>query len=151
MKWQAMFRGDYVTAAEMGDARPTLTIAGAKVVRLAGEDGREKDKGVVTFRETDRGWVICKTVAACLGAMFGDETDGWVGKRVTLYATEVAVGREKKLGIRVVGSPDLAKPVEAEIRLPRKRPFKMKLIPTAAGPAPVAHDGEQADENGVLP
>ena len=133
-----MFKSDYVTALELGDKTPTLTIDDVRIVKLEGEDGTSKDRGVVYFKETKRGWVLAKTNALCLSAMFGDNTDDWKGKHVTLFSQMVQVGKEKKPGIRVMGSPDLASPRSLVIRLPRKKAFTMTLQKTGAKSEPVA-------------
>lgn len=130
MHWKSMFKGDYIAAVEFDGKSPTLTVAEVRMAKLEGEDGRQKDKGVVFFKETDRGWVLCKTNAMCLAAMFGDQVEGWTGKRVTLFATDVKVGPETKPGIRVKGSPDIDKTLNVEIKLPKRKPFQMQLAPT---------------------
>jgi hypothetical protein len=153
MNWKLLFKGDYIAAVEMGDKTPTLTIKGVKLCKLEGEDGRQKDKGIVFFREIDRGWVLCKTNAMCLARMFGDDTNDWAGKRVTLFSTMVQVGKEKAAGIRVKGSPDLSSPMTVEIKLPRKKPVHMRMLVTgksaaAAEPTPEptpGADGEIVD------
>ena len=128
MDYRAMFKGDYISAVEFAGRRPTFTIDQIRLVPLPDEKtGRDKDKGVVFFRESPRGWVLCKTNAICLAGMFGPQTGGWTGKRVTLYACEVQFGREKVPGIRVFGSPDLERPVRVEVKLPRKKPFVMTM------------------------
>jgi hypothetical protein len=132
MDWHLLFKGDYVSAVELGDKTPTLTIADVRIVKLEGEDGRIKDKGVVYFRETERGWVLNRTNATCLASMFGDNTDDWKGKHVTLKSEEVQVGKERKPGIRVKGSPDLAAPKDVMIRLPRKKPYALRMTKTGA-------------------
>lgn len=128
------FKGDYIAAVEFDGKTPTLTVDHVKLVELEDEDGKRKSRPVVYFRETPRGWVLCKTTAQALAAMFTPETDTWTGKRVTLYAAEVQVGRERKPGIRVKGSPDIAEPVTFELRLPRKKAQRVTLEPT--GPKP---------------
>jgi hypothetical protein len=138
MNWKLMFKGDYIAAVEMGDKTPTLTIKGVKLCKLEDDKGRQKDKGIVFFREIDRGWVLCKTNAMCLARMFGDDTNDWTGKRVTLFSTPVQVGKEKQPGIRVKGSPDLAAPMTVEIKLPKKKPFPMRMLVTKPGAAAAA-------------
>jgi len=137
MNYQALFQGEYLKAAEFGTTEPTLTITDIKLEKLQSlkpeEEDKTKTKGVVYFREVDRGWVINRTNAECLRGMFGDETGDWIGKRVTLFATMVALGAKKELGIRVKGSPDIDAPVDVEIKLPRRRPVKMRLHPTDGG------------------
>jgi hypothetical protein len=152
----AAFRGDYIAAVEFEGKTPLVTIDHVKIVDLVGEDGSTKQKPVVYFRESKRGWVLCKTTAQGLAAMFGAETDKWTGKRVHLRAEEVQVGKERKPGIRIAGSPDVAGPVTFELRLPRKKPKRVTLAKTTAGKAAEAPPEpepapEEADAEGILP
>lgn len=159
MDYRALFKGDYIAAVEIGDKKPTLTISGVKLCKLQQEDGREKDKGIVTFKEIERGWVLNRTNAQAIAAMFGNETDGWIGKRVSLHAVPVRVGPKTKPGIRVYGSPDISAPVTFMLTLPRKKPIKTTLQPTGKkqpvtqpGPvqeteAPAASEGDAGIES----
>jgi hypothetical protein len=138
----AAFKGDYIAAVEFDGKTPTLTIEHVKMLDLEDDKGKTKTRPVVSFRETKRGWVMNKTSAQALSALFSTpETDKWTGKRVTLAAEMVAFGKERVLGIRVKGSPDISSPVTFELKLPRKRPQKVTLVPTgkakpAESPAP---------------
>jgi hypothetical protein len=149
MNWKLMFKGDYMAAIEFGNRQFGGEIASVKLCKLEGDDGRQKEKGVVYFKGNDKGWVLCKTNAMCLAAMFGEDTTTWVGKRVTLYATMVSVGKEKQPGIRVKGSPDLTKPIPVTIKLPRKKAFTVTMQPTGKGgaaPVPEPAPEEPSDE-----
>lgn len=132
MDYRLMFKGDHISAAEFAGKVPTLTIKDVRLVRMEDEKKGEREKGVVHFHETDRGWVINRTNAESLAHMFGPDTDHWAGKRVTLRAEQVRFGKETVPGIRVVGSPDIPKPVSFELKLPRKRPVKVTLQVTKA-------------------
>ena len=154
MNYLAMFKGDYLAAAELGPKQPTVTITSLKAVQMEDEKTQAmKEKWVVFFRETKRGWVINKTCAILIAGMFGPETQGWLGKRVTLYSTKVKLGGEKVDGIRVLGSPDLPAPVEVTVKLPKKKAQKVRLVPTAVGASiePPPAPEEQPDAEGVLP
>lgn len=129
----AAFKGDYIAAVEFEGKTPLITIDHVKICELEGEDGKKKARPVVYFRESPRGWVLCKTTAQALAALFGAETDKWTGKRVHLRAEEVQVGKERKPGIRIAGSPDIEAPVKFELRLPRKKPKVVTLAKTTAG------------------
>ncbi|MEY2668999.1 MAG: hypothetical protein RJA59_1637 [Pseudomonadota bacterium] len=127
------FKGDYIAAVEFNGKTPTLHIDHVQVVELEDDDGKKKSRPVVYFRETKRGWVLCKTTALCLAQMFTPETDKWTGKGVTLFAEDVQVGKEKKPGIRVKGSPDIAADMTFELKLPRKKARKVRLVKTQNG------------------
>jgi hypothetical protein len=125
-----MFPSNYLAAVEFGNRVFNGKIESVKIAKLESEDGRQKDKGVVFFEGNEKGWVLCKTNAICLAAMFGDDTANWVGHSVTLFATPVKVGKKIEPGIRVKGSPDLEKTLEVEIKLPRRNAFTMVLQAT---------------------
>lgn len=145
----AAFKGDYIAAVEFGTKTPLITIDHVKVVSLEGEDGKKKDRPVVYFREAPRGWVLCRTTAQALAAMFGVETDGWSGKRVHLRAEEVQVGKEKKPGIRIAGSPDIESPVSFMLALPRRKPRKVTLAKTTMGAKVEAAPEPEPDEEPI--
>lgn len=146
MHYLALFKGDYITAVEFGGKCPTMTIARVEEVGLEGDDGKVKTKGVVWFRETPRGFVLNRTNATCIAAMFGDETEDWSGKRITLHAQPVKLGPKTVPGIRVKGSPDLDRPVVAEVKLPRRKPRKIRLEVTGNGRA--ESGGREPGEDG---
>jgi hypothetical protein len=136
MDWRKYFTGEYLGAVEFGDKmphQPTFTISGIKPVEVEEEGKPSKNKAVITFKDTDRAWLLNKTNAICLAGMFGNEANQWVGKRVTLLAVMVPVGKSREPGIRIKGSPDIAEHVDVEIKLPRKRPFTMRMLPTTEG------------------
>lgn len=74
----------HIEAAELtGDTPVTIE-------RVAFADvGEEKvNKGVLFFREFDRGMVLNRTNLKRIIAQHGNETDEWVGKSVVLYPSE---------------------------------------------------------------
>lgn len=140
MDYRAYFQGEYLNAAELGKATPTVRIIGIKLVDVPviGKDGdvdeaKTKAKGVLYFEGKKRGIVLNRTNAQAIAAMFGLDTDGWMGKRITIHAVPVKVGNKTEPGIRVMGSPDIKAPVTFELTLPRKRPVKTTLQVTVLG------------------
>jgi hypothetical protein len=141
------FLGTYITAAELIGKTPTLTISHVtleKVESLKASDdqgaGKTKDRIVVYFSESksDRGWLLNRTNAECLKEMWGRETNDWIGKKVTLYTTNVRVGPKVEPGIRVKGSPELTTPLTFDLKLPRKKPTPCTLHPTGKQPEQAA-------------
>lgn len=137
------FLGEFISAAELVGKPPvTLTINKVtleKVESLKATDdeggGKLKDKVVVYFKESKsgRGWLLNRTNAEALKAMWGRETDNWLGHKVTLFVQQVRVGKKMEPGIRVKGSPELEKALQFELKLPRKKPILTQLVPTPAG------------------
>ena len=140
LKW-GLFKGKDVT----------LTITRAHVEMLPGEKG-EKERAVVSFKETPKQLTLCKTNGLCLKAMLGRDVSKWTGRRVTFYPDEtIKVGAKVVGGIRVRGAPDLAEPLTVEIALPQKRPFTMTLKPTkAVGSAKVADEPQRDEATGEI-
>lgn len=146
MHYRRLFVGDYLQATEFDGRVPTFTVTRVEIKDLPSlkNEGEEQSKGVIYFREVKRGWVINRTNGEAMNAMFGPETDRWIGKRVTLRAEEVQVGPKKDMGIRVVGSPDIKAAVTFDLCLPWKKPKKVRLVPTVPG-QPVVFDEPPAD------
>lgn len=155
MDWRLAFRGSFISAIEFAGKEPTLTITGVKMVTVDDEKTKKtKEKLVVYFKETDRGWVPCKTTAMCLAGMFAsNETAAWVGKHVTLYSAKVKFGPDVVDGIRVRGSPDLTAPVTITIKLPKKKAQAVVLLPTGKknGKAPVPVQASEPEPEFDMP
>lgn len=131
------FHGAYIAAVELGDTTPTYTIARVGIEKVEsmkiGDDdgkGKEKDRLIVFFREIPRGWLLNRTNAECLVDLWGRDAEQWVGHKVTLFSTPVRVGPKMEPGIRIKGSPELTSERVVSVKLPRKKPQPMKLIPT---------------------
>jgi hypothetical protein len=78
-----------------------LTIKGQKLQSI-GQGAQAENKLVLSFQETDKELVVNKTnFSAIATALAEDDSDHWIGKRITLYATEVEYKGETMLGIRV--------------------------------------------------
>lgn len=148
MHYEAMFRGDYIAAVEMEEGKPlTLTITGIDFRSMFDEKKKGNiEKAVVSFREEERGWVINKTNAQLVAAMFGPETNDWRGKRVTIERQQVRLGGKMTPGIRVIGSPDLNSDITATVDLPRKRPQEVRLRRTGGGGRTRGGDGPWLDK-----
>jgi hypothetical protein len=123
--------GSYIKAAEFKlGTEFTVTLEKVHKEQLEGDDGKKKGKGVVAFRGKEKEWVTNKTNLICLAAMFGPMVKDWAGKRITIVTEMVSVGAEKRPGFRIKGSPDITAPIDAVIKLPRKRPITRTLVPT---------------------
>lgn len=101
MKMSQMFPSKYLKADELGDSDHTFTISRIAIESLG--QGAEKDeKPVVYFSEIEKGLVVNKTNATTITKIAGsDDTEDWIGKKVTLFATEVQFGADMVLSIRV--------------------------------------------------
>ncbi len=145
-----LIQGRFLKAADF-DGKPWTSppVANVKLEKLEGNTGA-RIRGVLYFEGFDKGWVLNRTNLECLKAMFGHETDNWIGRRVTLHPV---VWSGEDLAIRVKGSPDIERPIQVEVKLPRKKPFVMQLQKVGgAGGKPAqktAANGKAAAPDGV--
>jgi hypothetical protein len=128
--------GDYLSADHIDGKPATVTMDVVKMVDLQDEKGQHKNRPVVYFKGTPRGWILNRTNAEALAAMFGLETTAWQGRRVTLVSAEVQFGPNKVKAVRVAGSPDLSADVTFDLKLPRKKAQRVTLTRTANGTVP---------------
>lgn len=144
MHADALIVGEFIKATEFGStlpAEPTWTIRGWEIVEVQSlKPGASSDKmvpkGIIYFNEQPRGWVINRTNVEILKVLIGEDVDAWVGRRITLHAQKVSLGREKVLGILVHGSPELTAERKVVVKLPKKAPQTFTLVPTGPRPAP---------------
>jgi hypothetical protein len=119
------FSGRYINAnlVEGLNLRPlTIQRIQAEEVENPDKPSEKKERMVIYFEGAKAGWLVNRTNAECLVALFGRRTEDWVGKRVALKSEMVRVGPTQQPGIRVHGSPDIDTDVKFGLRLPRKRP-----------------------------
>lgn len=94
---------DYLFAFDLKGRDVTLTIERVTAGELTALGGRKSKKPLVYFKEGREKKPLamnatnCKTVAA----LYGNDTDGWVGKRITLYPTTTTMAGETCECIRV--------------------------------------------------
>ena len=132
MDYETMFPGRFLKSAQFQKKEVTLVIRDVRTEELEGDKGK-KLKGIVAFEKTPLEWVLNRTNAEALKAMWGRETAAWIGKRVTLWPspyTDNMTG-EVTTCIRVRGSPDLEADKSFELRLARKKPSTVKLLKTS--------------------
>ncbi len=152
MRAELLNPSDYLKAAEFGqnfDREPTFTILSAGMEELVDTNGKKKTKGVIRFKETSKGLVSNVVNVNCLIAMFGSETDGWKGKRITLYEDpNVESFGEIVSGIRVRGSPDLERGKTVKMKLKGKGTVTVELRKTGTA-APKAAEKPKGVDAGV--
>ena len=87
MKSSDVFPSKYLKAADL-DEDVELTIRSVVLEELKSEDGSEQ-KPICYFEEGERGLLLNKTNWNALAQQFGDESDAWAGKTVTLTVMDV--------------------------------------------------------------
>jgi hypothetical protein len=131
-----LYPGRFLKAGNFDGRKVTLTIKDYDLETLEGENGEKKAKAIIHFEETPRSLVACKTNGICLKAMFGADLTQWVGKKVILHPAEW----NGEPCIRVYGSPEIANELDVEIKLPRRKPFQMRMRKTIPEQKPQTED-----------
>ena len=80
MKANELCPAPHLEAADLNGQDVVVTIAKVAREKVGNE---QVDKGVVFFTEFPRGLVLNRTNVKRIIAMYGNETDVWVGKPVT--------------------------------------------------------------------
>jgi hypothetical protein len=144
----ALFPGRFLKAESFGERKVQVTITDVYREEVDGEkDGKpvKENKAIVCFKETERQLAGNKLNAQCLRAMFGDPPN-WIGKKVTLYATNAIMPMPRKRGddrppeacVRVWGSADIARDIAFVFEPPKRRPIPITLHCTRTTREPVA-------------
>lgn len=138
----------YIKAATFKGQDRTITITGVTLKELEREDNTKETRGLISIAESPKQWILNVTNVKCLIAMFGRETDKWLGKKVTLYPAPNEMS-ESGVAIRVRGSPDLAKDITFTLKLARKKPKSITMKATgkngSAAAAPVTDDEPETE------
>jgi hypothetical protein len=101
MRLSEVFAGDHLKSEDLAEGDLPLTIKKVETKEFEKDGGGKEMKLIIHFRETEKTLVSNKTNANTIANLYTDETDNWVGKRITLYATEVEFQGKTMLGIRV--------------------------------------------------
>ena len=98
--FQKLFPSKYVKAVDL-DGEELDVVIDRLAVEWIGEGNDATEKPVLYFRNHDQGLVLNKTNATLIAETYGEDTDGWVGKPITLYPTQVQFGAKMVDCIRV--------------------------------------------------
>jgi len=131
--------GEFIGAEDLGDAKATVRIVRMRKQEFDDPKTKAKErKVVITFEPRPDGtprkeWIAGPISIEALRAMFGDKISAWIGKRITLYATDkVMPFPGQGACVRVFGSPDIDKPVTSKWKV-RQRVIQQVLQPTSNG------------------
>lgn len=142
--YDELFPGRFLKAGLFQGKKPTLTIADVNIEELPDEEKGTKVKGIISFQNQKLQLVLNKTNGECIKAMFGRSVSGWVGKRVTLFASKW----QGDDCIRVWGSPDIEKEFTVTVQLPKRRPIEMVMHKIAAKEAAPPPEPANPDNDG---
>jgi len=99
--YRSMFDRDYVGAWDLGGKDHVVQIARVKAGELTAQGGRKSKKPIIWFEGREKGLVLNKTNAKAIAGLYGNDTEQWIGKRITIYPTTTHMGSEVVDCIRV--------------------------------------------------
>lgn len=101
--WKSLMDRKYLFAFDLEGKDRTLTIERVVAGELEGEKGRKTKKPLCYFAESKSGKPLAlnATNSKAIAKLYGNDIEGWVGKRITLYPTTTEMGGETVECIRV--------------------------------------------------
>jgi len=102
MKLSQMFPRRFATGEDLQGQPVNLTISKVAQEKMRLQpNAPEVGRWVIYFKEAQKGVILSRTLAYQVGEAVGDEeTDHWIGKRVTLYPLPMMVGGKRVTAIR---------------------------------------------------
>lgn len=95
------FPSKYLKSGDIPDDADLILTIKEVVQENVGQGEEAENKPIVYFQEQEKGLVLNKTNATAISNLYGPETDGWTGKRIALFATEVDFAGKQTLALRV--------------------------------------------------
>lgn len=130
MKTSEAYPSKYLSAEDLDGKDMTLQIKTVELETI-GQGAKASEKLVIGFKGAKKMFVVNKTNANTISKVLGsDETDDWIGQRITIGPREVEFQGDMVLSIRV----SLKRPADAAAP---------KAQPTAE---PVPSDDASADD-----
>jgi hypothetical protein len=117
MKGSEVFPSRYLKAEEL-EEDVEVTIKKVVLEELEDKKGEKAQKPVCYFEEGPKGLILNKTNWFMIAKQHGDESDDWVGKRITLTTVDVDAFGDVVSAIRVKAP---RKPVSGSA-FPKARP-----------------------------
>lgn len=100
--WRSMFDNKWVKAWDLGGQERTVTIEKVEAGVLEDKKNDKKDKApIVWFKGAKKPLALNRTNSKTIAAMFGNRTEDWIGKAITIYPTTTSFGRDTVDCIRV--------------------------------------------------
>ncbi len=100
MRLSDLFPSKYLKATDLGDRQAPVIIEHILIEDIEGDEKTVR-KPVLYFKGKDKGLVLNVTNANAIAAVYGEETDDWMGQQIILYSRMVDFKGAEVAGIRV--------------------------------------------------
>ncbi|MFA6134689.1 MAG: hypothetical protein WC869_11805 [Phycisphaerae bacterium] len=102
-----VFPTKYLSAGDLKGQTVRLTI-GEVTVETLGQGRQAQQKPVLYFRGKTKGLALNKTNTNAIAAVYGPETDDWIGAEIDVYPTKVEYAGDQVDAIRLKVVPPRA-------------------------------------------
>ena len=108
VKLDKMFPSRYIKGQDLQGRAMNVTITRIQPEKMRpNPQGPELDKFVLYVEEGKKGIVLSKTLASQIAQILGsDESDDWIGKKVTLFPAPMNIAGVHRVAIRARKFPD---------------------------------------------
>ena len=98
-----MMQKEFLYAFDLDGKSVTVTIERVKGGELTGEGGKKTKKPLCYFKGSKTGKPLALNSTNCkaIAGMYGNDTDAWIGKRITIFPTTTNFGADIVDCIRV--------------------------------------------------
>lgn len=99
--WKSMMDRDFIFAFDLDGRDVVVTIARVEAGSLTSSGGRKTKKPILYFEGKEKGLALNATNSKAIAALYGNYTEKWIGKQITIYPTTTQMGGETVECIRV--------------------------------------------------
>lgn len=96
MRLENFYPSQYLKVSDLNSEDVALTIK-----NLESKEFENGVKPVLWFEEIEKGLILNRTNFSSIAKLHGDDSEGWIGKRISLFATEVSFRGTPTMAIRV--------------------------------------------------
>lgn len=102
MKLNNMFPRKYANGADLNGQSVTVTVHSMTIEKLSPHAGQPPmDRFILHFSETQKGVILSRTLAEQIASILhSDDTDQWIGKKITLFPQPLTVAGKSRIAIR---------------------------------------------------
>ncbi len=94
----------YIKAQDISELPKKITIKEVSLEPIQGNSGDPVEKMVVAFKETDKLLLLNATNAKTLAEELGDESDDWVGAKISLIKTKTIFEGKNVDAVRIASA-----------------------------------------------
>lgn len=105
MNFRKLYPSKYLAEHDLCGQDVVVTIREVLLEKIEGPNSNGEPKGVVYFYEHPKGMILNRVNGNRIVGLYGEDTDGWVGGRITLYPSETDFQGDTVPCIRVRKEP----------------------------------------------